>query len=293
MPRLIATEYASSSLLDPTSYPGRASPDPVLLLDDDLLPLEALHGLRLGTWMVGELDTCALPVLRDAGANRGKLDDVLLDDVLPGEVAPADSRYPILAVGSNASPGQVHRKFGMAKVSTIVPMVPVEVDNLAVGHSAHVSTPGYVPAAPFAARGEVAQGHLLWLDPQQMQAMNDTEPNYRPLRLSPEYPARLPSGEVLTELVVYVSKHELLAGELGPRRLTSQRELLAALLEDVEFAAIFDGEPDATAVLAANAEVRDRLKTVFRTTPGVVPHGLETTAEPAKAYGEHVGTFPA
>src|SRR5919197_1207430 len=61
-----------------------------------------------------------------------------------------DDRTMVLAVGANASPSGLADKLGRAGVTGAVGMVRAEVAGLTVGHSAHVSRRGCVPAGPYA-----------------------------------------------------------------------------------------------------------------------------------------------
>lgn len=121
----------------------------------------------------------------------------------------------MLAVGSNAAPAQMLRKFTSRRVSTVLPMVRVTVHGLAAGVSAHISRAGYVPATPIVAPGESHRMSVLWLDDEQLAALDDSEPNYRRVRLD--------------GYDVYVSRWGCLRDDYGqPLRLGDQRQLLAA-----------------------------------------------------------------
>jgi hypothetical protein len=84
-----------------------------------------------------------------------------------------------------------------------------------VGHSAHVSAGGYVPAAPY-----VGDGHtdavVGWFDDEQLALVDATEPNYHRLALDPA-----------TQL--YVSRWGVVAVDGRPLPLTDQATLLARL----------------------------------------------------------------
>lgn len=90
-------------------------------------------------------------------------------------------RVPVAAVGSNASPTVLRAKLG-ALLRTGLPVARATVRYLGIGHSAHVSTRGYVAAAPFRRAG-AAPVTVAWLDAAQLEAMDATEPNYRRVRL--------------------------------------------------------------------------------------------------------------
>ncbi|MBW1599983.1 hypothetical protein [Streptomyces sp. JJ38] len=176
-------------LLDPLLYPGRAVAEPSLLVGDVLRPLAPVT--------VAELR--------------------------------AEGRIPVLAVGSNAAPAQVRHKFAVGGVSGTVPMVPVRVGGLAVGHSGHVSVAGYVAYTPYAAPGRWAELVLLWLDGEQLRVVDASErANYRRLRLAGE---RFPVDGGPGDVDVYVSERGLLAGRGGGvRPAGGQREVMGELL---------------------------------------------------------------
>ena len=121
-----------------------------------------------------------------------------------------------------------------AGLPTVLPMAAVRVHGLAVGVSAHVSRPGYVPATPVADPAAVSQLWVVWLGPEALIAMDATEPNYRRTRLPSRYPVYLTSGAIVPECSVYLSRHgHLINSEGEPRRLTDQATLISGLLAEV------------------------------------------------------------
>lgn len=133
----------------------------------------------------------------------------------PADLHAFAGRHRVLAVGSNAAPAQMLRKFASRRVWTVLPMVRVTVHGIAAGVSAHISRAGYVPATPIATPGETHRMSVLWLDDEQLAALDDSEPNYHRVRLD--------------GYNVYVSRWGCLRDAHGrPRRLGDQRELLAA-----------------------------------------------------------------
>ncbi|MEV4476152.1 hypothetical protein [Nonomuraea sp. NPDC049504] len=144
--------------------------------------------------------------------------------------APLEARHRVVAVGSNAAPGQLRRKFVNHGVRPVVPMALADVPGIAPGVSAHVSRWGYVPAAPVRTPGESSRLFVLWLDERQLAALDLTEPNYvrRPLT----DPLTLEDGTRMPPPFVYEGRHGCLADGAGrPRRLTAQRPLIASLLD--------------------------------------------------------------
>ena len=141
------------------------------------------------------------------------------------------SLVPVLAVGSNASPAQLRRKLATAGLPTLVPVTAASVSGLAVGVSAHVSRPGYLPATPVPDDGAVSALWVVWLDAAALAAVDATEPNYERIRLPTRYPVRLTTGQPVMKCWVYLSRHGYLINEAGePRRLTDQATLISGLL---------------------------------------------------------------
>ncbi|MGW7350461.1 hypothetical protein [Streptomyces sp. NPDC054784] len=161
---LEALGFTDVPALRPLTYPGRPVDGPSLLDGDDLLELRPTGG-PLGEW----------PVELPGASRRTTVDGLLARRGLD----PVAARSPVLAVGSNAAPGQVRHKLARLGRSRALPMVPVRVRGLAVGLSAHVSPAGYVAAAPYAAPGATSALVLTWLDAAQLAAVDRTElPNY-------------------------------------------------------------------------------------------------------------------
>ncbi len=157
--------------------------------------------------------------------------------------APVHERSSVLAVGSNANPAVMLAKLRAARADTTVVFLQCRVAHLAVGHSAHVSAAGFVPAAPFRRSGADSSLHLLLLDDDQLRAVDATEPNYRRVTLDPQvHPVRVeslvegrrPDQETVDVglVQVYASRHGLLADAYGrPVALTRQHEARTAFLQ--------------------------------------------------------------
>ncbi|MPY57050.1 hypothetical protein [Streptomyces spongiae] len=151
-----------------------------------------------------------------------------------------EGRVPVLAVGSNACPGQLRHKMAEFGITTPIPMVKARVTGLDVGVSAHVSLMGYVSASPFNAPGTVRELFLTWLDPEQLAVVDASEGVMSPtgaynrawlpscdVRVEPE----LDSGRPLAGAYVYVNRRGVLHnGDRVPRRHRDQRSLLTELL---------------------------------------------------------------
>ncbi|WP_344472527.1 hypothetical protein [Nonomuraea monospora] len=196
--------FAGDPMAFPLTYPGRIPSGSGVLVDD---------AYRRQEWGEGGAAIAALL------ASLGQ--------------APLDARHRVVAVGSNAAPSQVRRKFLDHGVRPVVPMTQADVPGIAPGVSAHVSKWGYVPAAPVETPGETSRLFVLWLDEHQLAALDLTEPNYR--RRPLEEPVTLEDGTELPPPFVYEGRHGCLAapGDGGrPRRLISQPALIQSLLDD-------------------------------------------------------------
>lgn len=174
------------------------------------------------------LDPSTYPWTSGLPARRGRLTPAGLQAGDVGE--DLDRRVPVVAVGSNASPTVLARKLGPA-LERGLPVSVGAVDGLAVGHSAHVSTRGYVAAAPARGPGEqrVTVG---WFDPGQLAALDATEPNYRRVALPEGMACRAavvgPGEEtVVRGAQVYASVHGVVGERGTPLPLGDQATVLA------------------------------------------------------------------
>lgn len=219
----------------------------------------------------GLLDGDRYRTLRRDGAWR--LDDgTALDDALRGAGRPAlAGRHPVVAVGSNGSPAQLRRKFA-GRAGLLLPMTYVTVRGLVPGVSAHVSRPGYVPAAPLLRPGATARLLVLWPDDAQLAVLDATEPNYR--RVPVPAPVRL---DGLTGGEVYAGRHGCLVDRHGmPFGPAGQAELLTGLLADLPALGRLTGArgpEEFTARLRADAELRERVRLLWRREGRAAPLG--------------------
>ncbi|MCQ4045343.1 hypothetical protein ACFOSC_04005 [Streptantibioticus rubrisoli] len=198
----------------PLRYPGGRVSEPALLHRDKLLPLRPLAG-PLGGWQVD-------------GSGR-QLDEFLTELDLP----PTGKRVPVMAVGSNGSPGQMRHKLTSTGLTATVPMVPVRVTGIAVGVSAHVSVHGYVSASPYLDGARESTLVTSWLDADQLRAIDASEAlNFRRVKITCDrFPMRLASGTPLPVAYLYANIHGVLALDgRTPHPTTDQHTLLTELL---------------------------------------------------------------
>jgi hypothetical protein len=198
------------------------------------------------------------------------------------------SRTAVVAVGSNASPVVLHRKLSRRGVGGDVPFLAGTVTGCAVGHSAHVSLPGYVAAAPYRCAEAGTPVYVSLLDDRQLAALDATEPNYvrRELRCTDD--ALVLDGTAsIASFHLYDSRWGVIAppGE-APLRLASQEDLHDQLREHwPPYAELLERTGEATtgqaagvrAVmdrLASDARLRTRVQEALRESGWVKASGL-------------------
>ena len=204
---------------EPWLYPGTPVPHSGLLIDGEFLDL-------------------------DAARDRA------------GRHLEVDGRAVVVAVGSNASPAAMQRKLSRARVSTVVPFLKASVVGIGVGHSAHFSRPGYVPAAPFVAPASATSVVVSLLDREQLAALDDTEPNYERLSLSSaECGLQLDTGEASDTFDIYVSRWGVVRSEGDePLPVSSQPDVFAHLRRRSSAFARFSATDDLETVMRRLAE---------------------------------------
>ncbi|MEU5531822.1 hypothetical protein [Streptomyces sp. NPDC020362] len=160
------------------------------------------------------------------------------DRMLPLERLAYDDRVPVLAVGSNACPGQLRHKMTEFGITAPLPMVRARVHGVDVGVSAHVSRLGYVSASPVGSPRASRELFVIWLGPRQLDVIDASEGvplpdgNFRRAWLpAPDVRVELADGTVLPGAYSYVNRHGVLHNGAGaPRRHPGQHTLISELL---------------------------------------------------------------
>ena len=269
---------------DPEHYPGALVTSSCLVTGSWLYPLRVQAGERLGTaWL--ELD---------GGPLSGHGTGLSLDELLAAAgVAVMDDRYPVLAVGSNAAPGQLRHKFGLTgDTSDIVPLTRPTVRGVGVGHSPHVSKAGYVPYVPIAGDCEATRDlFVLWLDADQVVQIDATEPNYFPtVVFGSQFPTELENGEHLERYALYRGKWGALTAESGGTCVpaTTQPDVYQLLAGFGWFTALVpevaNGSRAALAALGADEERRGLVRDVMAREGMAGPDGLPQHSEDPVPY---------
>ena len=149
-------------------------------------------------------------------------------------------------------------------VSAVLPLVRGQLHNIAVGHSAHVSKAGYIAAAPYPLMGECTAVWLSWLDDVQLMALDDTEPNYRRIRLDADAcPLVADHGERPEEFSLFTSRWGVLTdGDGGKLPFLDQPALFGLLAGSgtgdllEEGKSVFGGPPELVAEQLAMPSVQ-------------------------------------
>lgn len=231
------SEWTRNPSADPMSYPGVAVPSSCILTHERLLPMT----VRAAGWTV------------EAGPESGSVDEVL------GrlEAAEMQHREPVLAIGSNASAGQLRHKW-RDDPAMVVPMTAVSVTGIGIGHSPHVSKAGYIPYVPVDMFGTYRY-FALWLTDLQIRDLDLTEPNYYPTVLrGRDYPVQLESGQELEKYLIYRGKWGVLADHEGIAIPAGTQDRALAVLNSL------GGETFTHMGLAGSPEARDRARMLLQ-----------------------------
>ncbi|GGZ35695.1 hypothetical protein [Streptomyces poonensis] len=207
-----------------------------------------------------------------------------------------EGRVPVLAVGSNACPGQLRDKLDEFGIRSPVPMVRARVTGVDIGVSAHVSLMGYVSAAPFDSPGTVRELFVLWLDAEQLSVVDASEGVMRPsgaydrvwlpgcdVRIEPE------AGPSLHGAHAYVNRHGVLHDGTGaPRHHPGERRLLAELLAgSPRLRELFGRTPEEFSARARfDRGLCDKGTRVFAEEGMAVASGLERYVGAARTAGD-------
>ncbi|WP_328684985.1 hypothetical protein [Streptomyces sp. NBC_00343] len=219
-----------------------------------------------------------------------------------------ENRTPVLAIGSNASPGQLRHKLAEFGITSPVPMVKVRVTGIDVGVSAHVSRVGYVSASPVNSPGVVRELFVTWFDTRQLAVVDASERAYDRAWLpgsgsvsasvsgpgsGPKFRCELDSGESLRGAYVYVNRHGVLHDGTGvPRRHPGERALLTELLRgSARLRALFGRTPAEFCERArGDRELCERGTRLFREEGLVTVSGLERLVRPQQTGSPGIGS---
>lgn len=282
MPALSAQELINPTT-DPFVYPGIPLTSDAVIHGNWLYRMSPRQGLGIGDYEV-TLDGGPLPT-----GGTASLAEVLME----ARAAAIGDRYPVVAVGSNAAPGQLAHKFRSVWESTIIPITAVYVTGMGVGYSAHINRAGYMPFTPCRTQPNGRHLVVLWLGSDQLARMNETEPNYHPATIADgAFGAILDSRELLSAFVVYRSRWGVFRSHADqpPLLAASQESAFTALSNLAWFARlvpeVVDGPRAAIAALVADDDRRDAVRQLLGEHGHAAPDGLPpVTFSPATYDG--------
>lgn len=279
MPDLRAAVLDGGPTRHPLRYPGTPVPGSCLIAGAWLYPLEAPahsagdrrdRGDGHGDASTGKAAIGGWRLHHDGGPVPAPA--TTLDAALAALGATAMAgRRPVVAVGSNAAPSQLLHKYRAGLERVAIPVTRAAVHGLAVGYSAHISLPGYVPYVPVrnGTPHAVTTLHVLWLDDEQLRRMDETEPNYVRVEVAAEVAtAAIGPGRTLGSFHVYRGRWGALRAAAGGPTLAAvcQEHAYSALAGHGWFRALVpelarDGAAAAAAALALDPQRRDSVRT--------------------------------
>lgn len=131
----------------------------------------------------------------------GRHDPLHIDEFDPPLTA---GRTPVLAVGSNQSPVQLARKYGIGS-KHVVPVERGRLRDFDIVYAAHISRYGALPSMLQAAPGVDVTLFVNWLDDEQLAIMHATEGNYHFAEID-DVSLRLEDGREETTIYLYVAQ---------------------------------------------------------------------------------------
>lgn len=206
------------------------------------------------------------------GARRRSTIDAFVED-----------RHPILAIGSNASPGTLTAKFAHFPdaADRAILVLAGDLHDLDVGASASPTAYGALPAALFASPGTAVRSAVLWCTATQVTQLTWSEVGYRLGRLDS---ARFVIDEADVEvdgLFAYVSRFGALCIDGQPIALAAvpaTRRTAVALTQEQSLDAV------ARLMLGAGTRAEDLVRAVFEDMAGV----LALAEERVWSLGRHL-----
>jgi hypothetical protein len=286
MPSICGLPLGLNPSVDPIYYPGVPVEDNYLLTGNWLYSLDSTGKESISDWSV----------MIDGGplhnAGQAAIDVDLALSKLAAKVM--GQRFPVVAVGSNASPGRLIHKFSDILGMTVIPLTAAHVANIGVAHSAHVSRAGYIPYSPRLSN-DVARLFVLWLDTNQLSRLDATEPNYRRLTLSGlDRPVVIEaSGEPLSAYSLYRSRWGLLKipPHDAPLAATTQESVFSLLAKTTRFSQLLPEIPSkpeaAMKRLAGDRALRKAVQSCIAECRYSIPDELGKSTSTLTAY--HTG----
>jgi hypothetical protein len=227
-----------------------------------------------GSYLLDDADVALLAALDEDERER-------LVDRFSG---PASGRLPLLAIGSNAAPEALQRKFAHfpdADDRTVL-AVDGRLHEFDVGVAAQPALYGALPATLFPSPGTAVRTMLLWVTPTQFTQLTWSELSYRLGRLSTRFTADDGiAGASFDEVFVFVSRWGAFGVEGRPVALAAvpaeRRTAVALTQEQVLDAA-------AALVFGPGASAETLVRAVYEDVSGILPRLAETLHRASLAF---------
>jgi hypothetical protein len=222
---------------------------------------------------------CAYPWVRPAGSYLlgadgdveplASLEEPERERLIERYAAPGGERLPLLAIGSNAAPETLQRKFAHFPdpADRTVLAVHGRLHEFDVGYAAQPALYGALPATIFPSPGTAVEAMLLWVTPTQFTQLTWSELSYRLGRLRTRFEVD-DAGEHFDEVLVFVSRWGALTVDGAPVALAAvpaQRRTATALTqrEVLELAAAM--------TLGPRTSAEELVRAVFEDLAGLGP----------------------
>jgi hypothetical protein len=181
------------------------------------------------------------------------------EDVLASFTGADSGRLPVLAIGSNAAPGTLERKFAHfdAEADRVVLALTGRLHEFDVGVAAQPTMYGSLPATLFPSPGTAVGAAILWVTPAQFTQLTWSEFTYRLGRLRARFEVEETATE-FDEVLVFVSRFGAFSPDGEPVALAaipaegrSAPELSEEALLDRAAALALGAEADAATLIRA------------------------------------------
>jgi hypothetical protein len=219
----------------------------------------------------------------------GRLPEQERERVLERLTGPASGRLPLLAIGSNAAPETLQRKFAHfadADDRRVLAVVG-RLHDFDVGVAAHPALYGAMPATVFPSPGTEVEATLLWVTPAQFTQLTWTELSYWLGRLRTPFAAVDGVRASFEEVFVFVSRWGAFGVDGAPVALAAVPAERRSALALTQREAL-----DAAAALAFGdgATAETLVRAVFEDFPATIPRLAETLHAAAVPFASECWT---
>ncbi|MBS1870208.1 MAG: hypothetical protein JSS99_11140 [Actinobacteria bacterium] len=235
---------------------------------------------------------CAYPWARPAGSYLldgdggvralGGLPRAEREALIERLAAPRAGRLPLLAIGSNAAPETLRRKFAHfdAPADRTVLAVSGRLHEFDVGYAAQPALYGALPATLFPSPGTAVATTLLWVTPAQFTQLTWSELSYRLGRLRTRF-AVDGADEQFDEVLAFVSRWGAFCVDGAPVALAAveaERRRATALTQEQAL------DHAARLTLGAGANAETLVRAVFADLAGLAPRLAATLHASARPF---------